>query len=197
MSNTNTVANPMKVITGKDTRWSYANVWEAKSINGSEEKFSVSCLVSKSDKATIAKINNAIEAAKEEAKAEMEEIEEQSSDENYSSTSSYSSESTQNQSVDNSWMDGHWRFRTQYGVSNLYIDTKNKKIKMYTTLYSDGQPNLDYSGTYILYNDASSAYGNAYRGYKALSFGGTVIFADPDVCKLCDGPGEEYFEHVR
>ena len=68
---------------------------------------------------------------------------------------------------------------------------------MYTTLYSDGQPNLDYSGTYILYNDASSAYGNAYRGYKALSFGGTVIFADPDVCKLCDGPGEEYFEHVR
>ena len=26
--------NPMKVITGKETRWSYANVWEAKSING-------------------------------------------------------------------------------------------------------------------------------------------------------------------
>jgi hypothetical protein len=26
--------NPMKVITGKDTRWSYANVWEPKAING-------------------------------------------------------------------------------------------------------------------------------------------------------------------
>lgn len=33
--------NPMKVITGKDTRWSYANVWEAKSINGGAPKFSV------------------------------------------------------------------------------------------------------------------------------------------------------------
>lgn len=26
--------NPMKVITGKDTRWSYANVWEPKAVNG-------------------------------------------------------------------------------------------------------------------------------------------------------------------
>lgn len=25
--------NPTKVITGKDTRWSYCNVWDAKSIN--------------------------------------------------------------------------------------------------------------------------------------------------------------------
>ena len=32
--------NPTKVITGK-TRWSYANVWEAKSINGDTPKFSV------------------------------------------------------------------------------------------------------------------------------------------------------------
>lgn len=33
-NNTTKVNNPMKVITGKDTRWSYANVWEAKSTNG-------------------------------------------------------------------------------------------------------------------------------------------------------------------
>ena len=26
--------NPCKVITGVNTRWSYANVWEPKSING-------------------------------------------------------------------------------------------------------------------------------------------------------------------
>ena len=32
----------MKVITGPDTRWSYANVWEARSINGGPPKFSVS-----------------------------------------------------------------------------------------------------------------------------------------------------------
>lgn len=30
MSN-NVKQNPTKVITGKNTRWSYANVWEAKS----------------------------------------------------------------------------------------------------------------------------------------------------------------------
>ena len=26
--------NPTKIITGPKTRWSYANVWDAKSING-------------------------------------------------------------------------------------------------------------------------------------------------------------------
>lgn len=34
--------NPMKVITGPNTRWSYANVWEPKSINGGAPKYSVS-----------------------------------------------------------------------------------------------------------------------------------------------------------
>ena len=38
----------MKVITGPKTRWSYANVWEAKSINGGAPKFSVSLIVPKS-----------------------------------------------------------------------------------------------------------------------------------------------------
>ena len=33
--------NPTKVITGPNTRFSYANVWEAKSINGGAPKFSV------------------------------------------------------------------------------------------------------------------------------------------------------------
>ena len=50
MSNsTNRVNNPMKVITGPDTRWSYANVWEPKSINGGTPKYSVSLLIPKSD----------------------------------------------------------------------------------------------------------------------------------------------------
>ena len=34
--------NPTNVITGPDARWSYANIWEAKSINGGAPKFSVS-----------------------------------------------------------------------------------------------------------------------------------------------------------
>ncbi len=50
-------------------RISFANIWEPKSINGSEEKYSVSCLIPKDDKATLMKIHKAIEAAKEDAKA--------------------------------------------------------------------------------------------------------------------------------
>ena len=62
-NNTNKVNNPMKVITGPDTRWSYANVWEAKSINGGTPKFSVSLIIPKSDTKTVAKVKAAIEAA--------------------------------------------------------------------------------------------------------------------------------------
>lgn len=57
------INNPMKVITGPDTRWSYANVWEPKSINGGTPKYSVSLIIPKSDTKTIAKIEAAIEAA--------------------------------------------------------------------------------------------------------------------------------------
>ena len=54
--------NPMKVITGPNTRWSYANVWEPKSINGGVPKYSVSLIIPKSDKTTVDKINAAIKA---------------------------------------------------------------------------------------------------------------------------------------
>lgn len=70
MSN-NVNSNPMKVITGVDTRWSYANVWEAKSINGGTPKFSVSLIVPKSDTVTVAKIKAAIEAAYHEGQAKL------------------------------------------------------------------------------------------------------------------------------
>ena len=48
-------SNPMKVITGPDTRWSYANVWEPKSINGGAPKYSVSLIIPKSDTRTLGK----------------------------------------------------------------------------------------------------------------------------------------------
>lgn len=71
-NNTNKVnTNPMKVITGPNTRWSYANVWEAKSINGGTPKFSVSLIIPKSDTRTIAKIKAAIEAAYREGEAKL------------------------------------------------------------------------------------------------------------------------------
>ena len=65
------VNNPMKVITGKDTRWSYCNVWEAKSIQGGTPKFSVSLIIPKSDTATVQKIKAAIQAAYEEGQAKL------------------------------------------------------------------------------------------------------------------------------
>lgn len=64
-------ANPMKVITGTNTRWSYANVWEPKSINGGTPKYSVSLIIPKSDTKTIAKIQAAIEAAYKEGEAKL------------------------------------------------------------------------------------------------------------------------------
>lgn len=64
-------ANPMKVITGPDTRWSYANVWEAKSINGGTPKFSVSLIIPKSDTRTLNRIKAAIEAAYKEGESKL------------------------------------------------------------------------------------------------------------------------------
>ncbi len=59
-----------KVVTGT-VRLSYANVWEPKSINGSAEKYSVSLIIPKSDKKTIAAINAAVDAAIDEGLAKF------------------------------------------------------------------------------------------------------------------------------
>jgi hypothetical protein len=67
----NKVSNPMKVITGPDTRWSYANVWEPKSINGGTPKYSVSLIIPKSDTRTVAKLKAAIEAAYREGESKL------------------------------------------------------------------------------------------------------------------------------
>ena len=63
--------NPMKVITGPTTRWSYANVWEPKSINGGTPKYSVSLIIPKSDKVTVEKIKKAIQAAYEDGQSKL------------------------------------------------------------------------------------------------------------------------------
>jgi len=59
----NSNTNPMKVITGSHTVWSYVNAWEPKSINGSNPRYSVSLIISKDDRKTIEKIRAAIQAA--------------------------------------------------------------------------------------------------------------------------------------
>lgn len=63
--------NPTKVITGVNTRWSYANVWDAKSINGGAPKYSVSLIIPKDDAATVNKIKAAIQAAYEEGESKL------------------------------------------------------------------------------------------------------------------------------
>ena len=63
--------NPTKVITGVNTRWSYVNVWDAKSINGGTPKYSVSLIIPKSDTVTVNKIKAAIEAAYEEGQSKL------------------------------------------------------------------------------------------------------------------------------
>lgn len=68
MSNNN---NPAKVITGPKTRWSFANVWEPKSINGGAPKYSVSLIIPKSDIKTVEKIRTAIQAAYEEGQGKL------------------------------------------------------------------------------------------------------------------------------
>lgn len=60
--------NETKVITGK-VRLSYANIFEPKSINGSEPKYSVSLIIPKSDKQQIKVIEEAIANAKERDKS--------------------------------------------------------------------------------------------------------------------------------
>lgn len=56
------------IITGK-VRFSYCNVFKARAIEaGQDEKFSVSVIIDKDDKATLAKIERAVAAAKEAGK---------------------------------------------------------------------------------------------------------------------------------
>ena len=89
------VSNPMKVITGPDTRWSYANVWEPKSINGGTPKYSVSLIIPKSDTKTIAKIEAAIEAAYKEGEAKLANLSKNPSGSPDSSTINSSPQTTQ------------------------------------------------------------------------------------------------------
>lgn len=63
--------NPTKVITGPKTRWSYANVWQPKSINGGTPKYSVSLIIPKSDTVTVNKIKSAIQVAYEEGESKL------------------------------------------------------------------------------------------------------------------------------
>ena len=63
--------NPCMVVTGPNTRWSYVNVWDPKSINGGAPKYSISLIIPKTDTETIRKIRDAIKAAYEEGQNKL------------------------------------------------------------------------------------------------------------------------------
>lgn len=54
--------NPTRIVTG-EVRLSYAHIWEPNSIQGGKPKYSVSLIIPKSDTATIAAIEKAVDAA--------------------------------------------------------------------------------------------------------------------------------------
>lgn len=59
-----------KLVTGV-VRLSYAHIWGPASINGSDEKYSVSLIIPKSYKKTVKAIQDAIEQAKQDGKAKF------------------------------------------------------------------------------------------------------------------------------
>ena len=65
MSTKTTNKSATKVVTGV-VRLSYANVWEAASINGGNPKYSVSLIIPKSDTKTLSEINSSVDAAIQE-----------------------------------------------------------------------------------------------------------------------------------
>ena len=65
------LVNPTKVITGPNTLWSFCNVWEPKSINGSAPRYSVQLRIPKTDTKTLEKIEKAMKAAYEEGTSKL------------------------------------------------------------------------------------------------------------------------------
>ena len=63
--------NPTKVITGVNTRWSYVNAWEPKSINEGAPKYSIFLHIPTSDTKAIEKIQAAIQAAYDEGQDKL------------------------------------------------------------------------------------------------------------------------------
>ena len=59
------IYNPVstRVITGEDTRFSYPNVFEPRSINGGEPQYDICLLIPKTDTATVNAIRASMEAA--------------------------------------------------------------------------------------------------------------------------------------
>ena len=62
---------PTRVVLGPRTRFSYCSIWEPRSINGGNPKYSMSAIIPKDDTQTVNAVNRGIEAAYHEGEAKL------------------------------------------------------------------------------------------------------------------------------
>ena len=159
--------NPMKVITGKKTRWSYANVWEPKAMNGGEPKYSVSLIIPKSDVETVKKIKAAIKAAYTEGQAKLKG--------NSKSVPAF-------ESIDNPLRDGDVKCPDDPAYANsYYINAKSSTAP--GIVDADRQDILDRSEVY------SGVYGRASITFYAFNKNGSkgIACGLNNLQKISDG----------
>lgn len=142
--------NPMKVITGKDTRWSYANVWEPKSINRGTPKYSVSLIIPKSDTKTVEAIKRAIQATYKEGEAKLK---------------GNSRTLPKLESIKTPLRDGDLERQDDEAYQNAYFLNANSTTKP-GIVDADVQPILTRSEVY------SGVYGRASINFYAFNFNG-------------------------
>lgn len=64
-------ASATRVVLGPRTRFSYCNIWEPRSINGGNPKYSMSAIIPKDDLQTVNAVNAAIETAYREGESKL------------------------------------------------------------------------------------------------------------------------------
>ncbi len=73
-NNVSAVAKPAastRVVTGPRSRFSFCHIWEPKSINGGDPRYSMSVIIPKDDTETVDRINGAIEAAYRDGESKL------------------------------------------------------------------------------------------------------------------------------
>ena len=60
-----------RVVTGPRSRFSFCHIWEPKSINGGDPRYSMSVIIPKDDEDTVSRINGAIEAAYRDGESKL------------------------------------------------------------------------------------------------------------------------------
>ena len=143
--------NAAKVVTGPNTRWSYANVWEAKSINGGKPQYSISLIIPKDDTQTVTKVKAAIKAAYEEGAGKLKG--------NGKSVPPLAA-------IKNPLRDGDVERPDDPAYQNCYFINANNKNNAPGIVDANRQPIIDHSEVY------SGVYGRASISFYAFNSNG-------------------------